>query len=270
MDSWLNNLMAVIVCVLMAAATGANASASVTVGRGVEQRLVSSWLGVVDGEVRTRTLTIVGLRPASGQTIAADAAYGITGDDILPARCTITTGAEQTRLSVADFHGDRFEALEVYDGWFIGTYTYKDGRETSITLGRISQENLQKNQFTVSGDAQITVLYFGAEDCPHSAAWEKEEQVAFRHSKEYGHVDFRSIKRRIHNRGPSIDDFPHDLRWLYEDAETGGVSPYYVVVVDRTIVLRTYGRHNWERKVTPLLKELCARKMIARSPALAE
>jgi hypothetical protein len=78
-------------------------------------------------------------------------------------------------------------------------------------------------------------------------------------------VDFRTIKRAIHNRSPLIDDFPDDLKWIFEDAEAGGVSPYFVVAVDRTVVLRTYGLNNWDRKVMPLLKELSRRKAIALS-----
>jgi hypothetical protein len=255
---------------LLVAVPGGKAVASPGTGRGVEQRLVSSWLGVVDGEVRTRTLTITGLRPGPEETILANAGYGLTGGDILPVRCAVTVGAEGTMLSVAGFYGDRLDVREVADGWFVGTYTYKDGRETSITLGRIWDEDLPKNQFSLTADARITLVYFGAEDCPESAAWEREGKEAFLNSREHGYVDFRVIKRPIHNRCPAREDFPDDLQWLYDDAEAGGVSPYFVVAVDQTVVLRTYGLNNWDRKVKPLLKQLSGRKQIALSHPLEE
>lgn len=237
---------------------------------GYEKRFVSSWLGVVDDEVMTRTLTIVALHQGAGNALDADAGYGVTGSDLLPVRCTLRIGEGETRLSMASIFGDRIEAKEVYDGWFIGTYKSKGKRPASITLARIWEEELHKNKYSMTGDARITLVYFGAVDCPDSARWEARAEPAFLASGERDYVDFRSIKRKVHNRSPVLADFPDDLKWLYEEAEAGGVSPYFVVAVDRSVVLRTYGAHNWEIKVVPLLKELCTRKKIARSPRLAE
>jgi hypothetical protein len=270
MKRWLTCLLGCLFVALLAAPVNCRAAVSEGGNRGLEARLVSSWLGVVDGEVETRTLNILALRRGPADTMAADAGYGITGGDLLPVRCTVSTEAEKTRLFMKSFYGDSIDAFEVADGWFIGTYTYKDGREASITMGRIWPEALLKNRYTITGDARITLVYFGAEDCPESAEWEQEQQPVFLASRDRGYVDFRIMKRKIHNRGPTLDDFPDDLKWLYEDAEAGGVSPYFVVAVDRTVVLRTYGYGNWERKVTPLLKELCNRKRIALAHPLDE
>lgn len=270
MKRWLNYLLGFLLLAFLTTSADCRAAVAEGSAGGPESRLVSSWLGVIDGEVQTRTLKILALRPGSGDTIAADAGYGTTDGDLLPVRCTIRVEAERTRLSVKSFYGESIDAFEVADGWFIGIYTYKDGRQTSITMGRIWDEALPKNRFTLTGDARITLVYFGAEDCHESAEWEQEQQPAFLASGDRDYVDFRIMKRKIHNRGPTLNDFPDDLKWLYEDAEAGGVSPYFVVAVDRTVVLRTYGFGNWERKVTPLLKELCNRKRIALAHPLEE
>jgi hypothetical protein len=270
MNRWLLCLMEALLCVFLVLTVGIAPAAAEIQKRPPEKRLISPWLAVVDGEVWTRTLIIRALRPGPDGTIAADAGYGITDGDILPVRCNVAIGPDGVKLSVVSFYGERITATEIYDGWFIGTYTSKDGTETSVTLARIWDEALPKNRFTITADDKITLLYFGAEDCPSSASWEKSAQSAFLRSRQSAYVDLRIIKRKIHNRGPTINDFPDDLKWLYEDAEAGGVSPYFVVVVGRTVVLRTYGLANWDRKVTPLLKELTARKIIARSRTLAE
>ena len=257
-------LVGVFICLLI------TVEAQESQGSGYEKRYVSSWLGVVDGEVLTRTLTIVALHPGPGNTLEADAGYGATGSDLLPVRCTLRVGEGGTRLSMTSIFGDRIEANEHSDGWFIGTYTPKSGDSASITLARIWEEDLHKNRYSLTGDAKITLIYFGADDCPKSARWEAKDRPAFLASSMRSYVDFRTIKRRVHNRSPVLADFPDDLKWIYEEAEAGGVSPYFVVAVGRTVVLRTYGGHNWDGKVMPLLKELCARKKIALSPRLAE
>jgi hypothetical protein len=270
MNKWLRCLVGALLCALLAIAADRHASLAESQEGAFEKRFVSSWLGVVDGEVTTRTLTIKALHPGPADTLEADAGYGTTGSDLLPVRCTIWVDAGSTKLSLASIYGERIEADAVSDGWFIGTYTYKDGTTTSITLARIWEEDLPKNKFSLTGDAQITLVYFGAEDCAYSNRWEENDKPVFLGSKERRYVDFRIIKRKVHNRSPVMDDFPDDLKWLYEQAEAGGVSPYFVVAVDRTVVLRTYGLNNWDGKVMPLLKELCARKKIALSPRLAE
>lgn len=264
MERLRSRLQVVFLASLLFLIIGGSACAAIDQNRGVDERLISSWLGVVEGEVHTRTLTITGLRSGPNTTILANAGYGMTDGDILPVRCEIIVGSDASvRLSMRDFHGDQIDAVEVADGWFVGTYTYKNGRQTSITLGRIWDEDLPKNRFTLTASDSITLVYFGAEDCPESAAWEHHGQEMFLYSTEREYIDFRVIKRPIQKRSPVIDDFPDDLKWIYEDAEAGGVSPYFVVAVDRNVVLRTYGLGNWDRKVLPLLKELCRRKALA-------
>jgi hypothetical protein len=270
MNQWLRYLASALLCALLVVGADRHVSLAESQGGAFDKRFVSSWLGVVDGEVKTRTLTIKALHPGPANTLEADAGYGATGSDPLPVRCTISVGTGGTKLTLVSIYGERIDADEHSDGWFIGTYTYKNGRTTSITLGRIWDEDLHKNKYSMTGDGQITLVYFGAEDCAYSNWWEKNDQPVFLLSKERSHVDFRIIKRKVHNRSPEFDDFPDDLKWIFDQAEAGGVSPYFVVAVDETVVLKTYGYHNWDGEVVPLLKDLCTRKKIARSPRLAE
>ena len=74
MKQWLRCLSGALLCALLAVAADRHASLAENQGA-FEKRFVSSWLGVVDGEVTTRTLTIAALA-APGLASAADAARG--------------------------------------------------------------------------------------------------------------------------------------------------------------------------------------------------
>jgi len=55
-------------------------------------------------------------------------------------------------------------------------------------------------------------------------------------------------------------DFQDNLEWLYESVKMDNSTPTFIVLVNKTIVLKTAGSNNWDKKVMPLLTELIKRK----------
>ena len=109
-------------------------------------------------------------------------------------------------------------------------------------------------------DSKIVLVYLGARDCHFCDQWEENEQQKILLSEEIKHIEFYKIVRSTFHRNLQLSDFQDDLKWLYESVKMDNSTPTFVVLVDKTIVLKIAGLNYWDERVMPLLTELIKKK----------
>jgi hypothetical protein len=109
---------------------------------------------------------------------------------------------------------------------------------------------------TSAHDAEIMLLYVGAEDCAPCRAWQNGEGAAFLASADFPRITYREVK------APHLHDILQDENWpdeirRYRDGlrRSDGV-PLWLVVADRRIVVQRFGESEWRASVLPTIKSL--------------
>jgi len=116
----------------------------------------------------------------------------------------------------------------------------------------------------VHKDSKIALVYLGARDCHFCNQWEEDEQQKFLASKEIRHIEFQKIVRNTFHRKLQPSDFSDDVKWLYESVKTDNGTPTFVVLVDKSVVLKIAGLNYWGERVMPLLTELVRKQSALR------
>ena len=105
-------------------------------------------------------------------------------------------------------------------------------------------------------DADVMLLYVGAEDCAPCRAWQNGEGAAFLASADFPRITYREVK------SPHLHDVLKDENWpdevrLYRDSlrRSDGV-PLWLVVTDHKIVEQRFGAAEWRANVLPRIKSL--------------
>ena len=105
-------------------------------------------------------------------------------------------------------------------------------------------------------DADVMLLYVGAEDCAPCRAWQNGEGAAFLASEDFPRITYREVK------SPHLHDILKDENWpdevrRYRDGlrRSDGV-PLWLVVADRKIVEQCFGAAAWGASVLPRIKSL--------------
>jgi hypothetical protein len=105
-------------------------------------------------------------------------------------------------------------------------------------------------------DADVMLLYVGAEDCAPCRAWQNGEGAAFLASAEFPRITYREVK------SPHLHDVLKDENWpdevrLYRDSlrRSDGI-PLWLVVTDHKIVEQRFGAAEWRANVLPRIKSL--------------
>ena len=105
-------------------------------------------------------------------------------------------------------------------------------------------------------DADVMLLYVGAEDCAPCRAWQNGEGAEFLASAEFPRLTYREVK------SPHLHDVLKDENWpdeirIYRDSlrRSDGV-PLWLVVADHKIVKQRFGAAEWRASVLPIIKSL--------------
>ena len=105
-------------------------------------------------------------------------------------------------------------------------------------------------------DADVMLLYVGAEDCAPCRAWQNGEGAAFLASEDFPRITYREVK------SPHLHDILKDENWpdevrRYRDGlrRSDGV-PLWLVVADRKIVEQRFGAAEWRASVLPRITSL--------------
>lgn len=96
--------------------------------------LVSKWLVKVEGESRTRTLSIKGIKQATADTFDLDALYGWTDGNQPAVKAEITQIAQERKLTLTTAADSKIVAVQAANGNFSGTITLKNGKSKAITF----------------------------------------------------------------------------------------------------------------------------------------
>lgn len=215
---------------------------------------IGTWLLVVGDEVKTRTLTIKSIDADKDGYYLADCEYGYTGGKQNQVKAKLWSEGNRTRLSFDVPAKNSIAAVENDDGSFTGTYIYKNGTSKPVSITRPSK-NIETLRFSLSPQSKISVVYFRSFSCPYCSQWEGYEKGNFIKMEEYAQINFSTVNRDLER-----EQLPDDLKWLSDKNETGRGTPYFIVLVNQTIVLKAFGKDNWNRMVLPLLKSLVAQK----------
>ena len=105
-------------------------------------------------------------------------------------------------------------------------------------------------------DADVMLLYVGAEDCVSCRAWQNGEGAEFLASAEFPRLTYREVK------SPHLHDVLKDENWpdeirVYRDSlrRSDGV-PLWLVVADHKVVKQRFGAAEWRASVLPIIKSL--------------
>ena len=113
-------------------------------------------------------------------------------------------------------------------------------------------------------DADVMLLYVGAEDCAPCRAWQNGEGAAFLASADFRRITYREVK------SPHLDDLLKDENWPdeirhYRDGlrRSDGV-PLWLVMADHKIVEQRFGAAEWRASVLPRIRSLLALRIRSR------
>lgn len=105
-------------------------------------------------------------------------------------------------------------------------------------------------------EADVMLLYVGAEDCAPCRAWQNGEGAAFLASAEFPRITYRQVKSPHLHDVLKDENWPEEIR-LYRDGlrRSDGV-PLWLVVADRKIVEQRFGAAEWRASVLPKIRSL--------------
>lgn len=98
----------------------------------------TSWLVTVDGEKKTRTITIANSTPKSDGVIHLDATYGWTGGNMHPVQAQISQASSPRQLILITPADTKIIATERADGSFQGTFALKDGTVKGVVVSKLA------------------------------------------------------------------------------------------------------------------------------------
>jgi hypothetical protein len=122
---------------------GGTASAETPLAK-LQADLVSSWLVIVEGERRTRTLRIRGVEQKDTETFPLDAAYGWTDENQTMVKAEIRQAAQERTLFLTTQPGSKIAASQKTDGTFSGTFTNPSGQTKGVRIEKASEDELRK------------------------------------------------------------------------------------------------------------------------------
>jgi len=108
-----------------------------------QTEIVSSWLVIVAGEDRTRTLRISGATQKSGDTLHLEAIYGWSDENQTPISASLIHSGPNVKLFLSTQLGSKVEATQAPNGTFEGTFTLTNGTAKQVKVQKVSEEELQ-------------------------------------------------------------------------------------------------------------------------------
>ncbi|QWG20310.1 hypothetical protein KMZ68_10975 [Bradyrhizobium sediminis] len=105
-------------------------------------------------------------------------------------------------------------------------------------------------------DADIMLLYVGAEDCAPCRAWQNGDGAAFLASAEFPRITYREVKSPHLHDVLKDEHWPDDLRNYRNGLRRSDGVPLWLVVADHRIVEQRFGATEWRASVLPRIKSL--------------
>lgn len=110
----------------------------------LEQELISSWLVVVEGDIRSRTFTVDEVARRSDRSLLLEASYGWTiGGNKAPVRADVVRPRGSTVLTIRTPARSVIVTKQTGPDSFEGTFTYPGGtRTTNVSITKASDERI--------------------------------------------------------------------------------------------------------------------------------
>lgn len=235
----------------------------------VESLLYGTWLATVGSEVRTRNLEIRSVR-MEGARLIADAVYGWSeATNPKPAPMIVTVDGGLVTLDLTTSAGSRIVANSVEPDRFVGTFTDKDGKSTSVRLSLTGNVVVAAAPAGSPRAKQLTLVYIGANNCGNCSAWERNIGGGTMNSKsdllkqlEGRPVPITFIRVQTASYMQTADEkfWPADLKWIRDKTYVGSGAPRFVLVSDGKVAANVAGRINIDRKLLPEIDRIAGKK----------
>lgn len=131
--------------------------------------LVSPWLVTVEGDARSRTLTITNATQKSDEVFSLDAMFGFSDGAQPAATVEVMQIGNERKLTISAKSGARIVAAQAIDGSFIGTFTTGKGEAKAVTITKISKDEQQAIRESARV-ASTSIIEKPAADVPASCA----------------------------------------------------------------------------------------------------
>jgi hypothetical protein len=105
-------------------------------------------------------------------------------------------------------------------------------------------------------EADVLLLYVGAEDCAPCRVWQNGDGAAFLASADFPRISYREVKSPHLHDMLKDEHWPEDLRGYRSGLRRSDGVPLWLVVADNTIVEQRFGAEAWRANVLPKIKSL--------------
>lgn len=105
-------------------------------------------------------------------------------------------------------------------------------------------------------DADVMLLYVGAEDCAPCRAWQNGEGAAFLASAEFPRITYREVKSPHLHDVLKDENWPNEIRRYRDILRRSDGVPLWLVVADHKVVGQSFGVAKWRASVLPTIKSL--------------
>ncbi|MCM8595184.1 hypothetical protein [Accumulibacter sp.] len=136
----------------------------------LQTELVSPWLVAVDGEDRSRTLRITGVRQEPDGKLVLDAAFGWTDGNQVSVPASAIQSGQETRVLFVTQAGTQVAVVLTSSGLFEGTFTNKKGVVKAVRGERLSETDLKLKIAAAKAARAAKIVVKPSADVPESCA----------------------------------------------------------------------------------------------------
>ena len=130
------------------------------------------------------------------------------------------------------------------------------GAIATVAMAVIAAAPWPRPGSSASTQAEILLLYVGADDCAPCRVWQNGEGAAFRASAQIARLSYREVKSATLLDVLKDEHWPDDLRGYRDRLGAGAGVPLWLVIADGEIVGRAFGASQWRSAVLPKLESL--------------
>jgi hypothetical protein len=105
-----------------------------------------------------------------------------------------------------------------------------------------------------SHQADVTLLYVGAEDCAPCRAWRKGEGADFFASEEYSRIIYREVRSSRLEDVLNDENWPQDIRDYRNSIRRSDGVPLWLIISNCAVVEHQFGTTAWHERILPRLR----------------
>lgn len=105
-------------------------------------------------------------------------------------------------------------------------------------------------------DAQIMLLYVGADDCAPCRAWQNGEGATFLASADFPRITYREVKSRHLRDVLKDENWPEEIRSFRGSLRRSDGVPLWLVISNNEILEQRFGAAAWRASILPKIESL--------------